>query len=213
MKILIKCTAAVLALLSLTAAVFGVYVAVTNRNSAPVLLQPSQAAIDTADAMLRAVSDGDYKAAAQYILGSTDLGVDRQAKDEVGVLLWDAYQESLEYTPAGESFATDSGVARNYTVRYLDVNAVMGTLRERSQSLLEKRVAEADNMAEVYDENNEYREEFVMEVLYDSAVQALKEEASYVEDSFTVNLVHREGKWWVVADDALKRAISGSLAG
>lgn len=213
MKIFMKCLASFLALVAVAAAVFGVYVAFTNRDSAPVLVKPSQAAIDTADAMLTAVSEGNYETAAAMILGDTDLGVDRKAKDAVGVLFWDAYQDSLEYTPAGESYATDTGVARNYTVRYLDVNSVMGTLRERSQALLEIRVAEADNVAEVYDENNEYREDFVMAVLYEAAEQALKEDVAYVEESFTVNLVYREGKWWVVADDGLKRAISGSLAG
>lgn len=213
MKIFIKCLAAVLAVMALSAAAFGIYAALTNRDSAPVLIKPSQAAIDTADAMLTAISDGNYQYAATLILGDTDLGVDRQAKDRVGVLLWDAYQKSLEYTPAGDSFATDTGVARNYSVRYLDVNAVMGTLRERSQALLEQRVAEADDVSEVYDENNDYREDFVMNVLYDAAEQALKEDVTYVEDTFTVNLVFRDGKWWVVADDSLKRAISGSLAG
>ena len=213
MKIFIKCLAALLALLSLSIAVFGIWLAVSNRDSAPVLVKPSQNAIDTADAMLQAVSDGNYEAAASMILGNTDLGVDRQAKDQVGVLLWDAYQASLEYTPLGDSFATDTGVAREYAVRYLDVDAVMASLRERSQALLEKRVAEAANVSEVYDENNEYREDFVMKVLYDAAQQALGEDVTYVEDTFTVNLVYRENKWWVVADDGLKRAISGSLAG
>lgn len=213
MKIFIKCVAAILALLALTAAVFGIVTAVSNRNRGPVLLKPSQIAIDTADAMLTAISDGDYEKASGLILGKPDLGVDRKAKEEVGVLMWDAYQESLEYTPLGDSFATDTGIARNYTVRYLDVNSVMVTLRERSQALLEKRVAEAENVSEVYDENNEYREDFVMDVLYDAAEQALKEDVSYVEETFTVNLVHREGKWWVVYDESLKRAISGSLAG
>ena len=59
MKIFIKCVAASLALLALTAAVFGIVTAVSNRNRGPVLLKPSQIAIDTADAMLTAISDGD----------------------------------------------------------------------------------------------------------------------------------------------------------
>ena len=213
MKIFMKCIASFLALLALAAAVFGIVIAVSNRNSEPVLVKPAQAAIDTADALLAAVSNGDYETAATMILGETDLGVDRKAKDQVGVLLWDAYQESLEYTPVGDSFATDTGVARNYTVRYLDVDSVMATLRERSQALLEKRVEEAEDMSEVYDENNEYREDFVMDVLYDAAMEALEEDVTYVEETFAVNLVYREGKWWVVADDGLKRAISGNLAG
>lgn len=213
MKIFTKCLAVFLALVAVSAAVFGIVLAVNNRGQAPVLVEPSQAAIRTADAILAAVSNGDYATASAMILGVPDLGVDRAAKDQVGVLLWDAYQESLEYEPAGDSFATDDGIARAYTVRYLDVNAVISTLRDRSRVLLEQRVETAKDMSEVYDENNEYREDFVMDVLYDAAAQALEEDATCVEKTFTMNLVYREGKWWAVPDNALLSAISGSLAG
>ncbi len=213
MKLFIKCLAAFLALMALTAAVIGIVVAVSNRESGPVLVEPAQAALDTADALLTAVSEGKYQEAATMILGVPDLGVDREAEDEVGILLWEAYQDSLTYTHAGDSYATDTGIARNYTVRYLDVNSVMENLRDRSQALLEKRVAEAANVTEVYDENNEYRKEFVMRVLYDAAVEALEEDAAYVEETFTLSLVFRDGKWWAVPDNSLLRAISGSLAG
>ena len=77
--------------------------------------------------------------------------------------------------------------------------------------MLEKRVEEAADISEVYDENNEYREEFVMDVLYEAARQALEEDAVTRTVELTIQLVYSEGQWWVVADSALLDAISGGI--
>ena len=213
MNIVKKLIAGLFCAMALAAACTGICLALNNMDSAPVLVQEDPRARQTAQALLDAVSAGDYAAAADYLLGKPALGVDRQAQDVVGVMLWNAYQQSLCFAPAGDCYATATGVAYDYTVRYLELDSVTGTLRQRSQTLLSQRVEEADDMSQVYDENNEYRESFVMAVLHAAAQQALKEDAVYKEETFTVNLVYRDGAWWAVADDGLLRAISGGLAG
>lgn len=213
MKVIKMLLAGLFCTAALAAAGLGVWLAADNRDAAPVLVREDPAARQTAQALLDAVCAGDYETAGGMMLGSPELGVDRPAQDAVGVLLWDAYQQSLSFAPVGGCYATASGVAYDYTVRYMDLDSVTGVLRERSQTLLSQRVEQAEDMSEVYDENNEYREAFVMEVLRDAARQALAEDADYIERSFTVNLVYRDGCWWAVADDELLSAVSGSLAG
>lgn len=213
MKIFMKCLAALFGIAALAAAVFGVKLAMDNRDALPVLVEPSQEALRTASDVLQAVEDGDYDKAGSMILGLPDLGVDREADGDVGQFLWNAYQESLEFEAVGELFTTKEGVAQRYTVRYLDVSSVASNLRTYSQTLLQKRVDEAKEVSEVYDENHEYREDVVMEVLYEAAEASLKENASYIEKEFIVNLAYRGDRWWVVLDDGLLSAISGGLAG
>ena len=77
--------------------------------------------------------------------------------------------------------------------------------------MLEERVAAAEDVSEIYDENNEYREELVMDVLYEAVEDALEEDARSMSMTVTVNLVFRDGKWWAVADEALLNAISGGI--
>lgn len=84
-------------------------------------------------------------------------------------------------------------------------------LKERSQTLLEQRVAEAVDVSEIYDENNEYREDFVMAVLRSAVEDALKEDARKMTVELTVKLSYQDGSWWVVADEALLDAISGGI--
>ena len=84
-------------------------------------------------------------------------------------------------------------------------------LKDRSQALLEKRVDEAENLEEVYDANLQYREDFVMDVLYDAAVAALEEDAATMNTELTVSMTYQDGKWWIIADKNLLDAISGGI--
>ena len=111
----------------------------------------------------------------------------------------------------GELYATDSGVAQNITVTTLDMGSVTANLKERSEKLLERRVKAAEDPDEVYDENNEYREDFVMQVLYDATVQALNQDAKTVTSDVTINMIYENGQWWIVSDPALLSAITGGV--
>ena len=80
-----------------------------------------------------------------------------------------------------------------------------------SQSLLEQRVAEAEDVTQIYDENNDYREDFVMDVLYDAAKMALEQDGEVVELDITMDLVYGEDRWLVIPSEELLRAISGGI--
>ena len=145
------------------------------------------------------------------MLGKPSLGVDREAADRVGVLIWDAFGDSVSYELVGECYTTADGLAQDLTVTTLDIKSVTAQLRSRSQALLEQRVAEAEDTADIYDEKNEYREDFVMDVLYDAAVQALEEDAVEKTVELTIKLSYSDGSWWVIADENLLSAISGGI--
>ena len=206
-----KILAAVFAVVGICAAAAAVYIGVNCTDRKPELLTPPTVARSKVVALMDAVCEGDYELASQAILGNPSLGVDREASGNVGAMIWNAFQDSLSYELVGECYTTEDGLAQDVTVTSLDIESVTVNLRQRSQTLLEQRVQEAENTAEIYDENNEYREDFVMTVLYDAAVQALEEDAVVQTVSLTIKLVYSNGSWWVVADNALLDAISGGI--
>lgn len=210
-KIFTRILSALFGVFGIAIAAAAVYVSFYSIHAAPVLVKQPDAAEIQVVRMLDSVCDGDFDAAGNMMQGTPNLGVDRPASDEVGVLIWDAFLESLSYEVAGDCYATDSGVAQDIRFTCLDVQSVTATLRERSQNLLEQRVAEAEDISEVYDENNNYREDVVMDVLYDAAQAALEEDAQTQTVEVTVNLVYDQGQWWIVPDDALLKAISGGI--
>ena len=211
MKALKVIASILLTVVGLSAAAAAVYLCTRFVDAKPMLLTPPDVARSKVVMLMDAVSEGDYEEASQAIYGTPSLGVDREAADEVGVLIWEAFQGSISYELLGECYTTEQGLAQDVSISCMDVTSVTVNLKERSQTMLEQRVTEAEDVSEIYDENNEYREDFVMEVLRDAVEDALEEDARNMTMELTVNLSYQDGKWWVVADEALLDAISGGI--
>lgn len=194
-------------------AVLAVVLALGNRNAAPLLLKSSDGAAQAARDVLEAVCTGDYDRAGQGMQGTPVLGTGDAADSETGRLLWEAFVDSLEYKLVGDSYVTDTGICQKVRIRSLDLTSVTANLKERAQSLLRERVDAAEDMDEIYDENNSYREDFVMGVLREAAQAAIAEDGVRTEQELELNLVFDQGRWWVVPSQNLINVISGGISG
>lgn len=198
-------------LLGLTITVGCLWLAMSNRDAGPVLKEQPQAARNQVVTMLDALCAGEYETVSACLYGNPGLGMDREAQDEVGRLFWDALADSFQYEIRGDFHATDSGVAMDIMISAMDIDSVTVNLRQRAQTLLEERIAEAEDTSEIYDESNEFREDFVMGALLDAAQDALAEDAETVSWEITLNLVYEDGQWWIMPEPALLQAISGGI--
>ena len=72
---------------------------------------------------------------------------------------------------------------------------------------------EARDLTRIYDENNEYREDFVMEVLTQAVNDAIREDGVVSSQELVLNLVYRQGQWQVQPEQKLLNALSGGIAG
>jgi hypothetical protein len=198
-------------LLALILACAGIYLAFSNREASPVLVKQPQEAREQVQTMLDALCDGDHETVSRCLYGTPDLGMEGQAADRVGQLFWEALGASFSYEIPGDFHATDSGVALDVTISALDMGAVTVNLRERARVLMENRIQEAENTDQIYDENNEYREDFVMDALYDAALEALEQDAKTITWDLTLNLIYENGQWWIMPDQALLKALTGGI--
>lgn len=211
MKIFAKFVGLLFVLLGIGVAVFTVQLSMDNLTGIPVLLKPVEEAQEKAAALMDAVCDGDYATAGTLIYGKPDLGAAREASDEAGRMIWDALVESYDYRLLGDCYATDSGVAQNVSVTYLEISSVTQDLRRRTQDWLQAMRDSAEDVSDIYDENNDFKEEVVMEALKMAVSDALREDAKLTTVEFTINLAYRDGTWVVVSDPALMAAISGNI--
>lgn len=210
-RILVWMFSAAFLLVGIAAGYLAIHISREYPTAKPILLSPPKAAIGQVTDMMDAVCDGDYAKASTYLLGSPSLGVAEPSDNPLAVLLWDAFLDSTEFSLVGDCYTTEVGLAQSISFTYLDPASVTVNLQERSQKLLNQRVEEAEDVSEIYDENNEYKEAVVMEVLNDATQEALREDAKLVTVTLTVNLKYQDGTWWVVADDALLDAFSGGI--
>ena len=207
-----KLFSGVFAILAAAIAVVTIAISFSALDNEPVLLKASDEALDAVDVLMDAVAEGNYNEAGAMLYGMPDLGV-HEASDEVGQLVWDAFVQSISYELVGDFHATDSGLAQNVKITSLDMKGVAANLGTYAETLLTQRVEEAEDVSQVYDEENNYREDFVMAVLLDAAAMALERDAVYTEQEITLNLVYKQGQWWVMPEQPLLSAISGGIAG
>jgi len=203
-----KIVAILLALWGIVLGSAGIVLALTNIESKPVLVEVPVAAREQALSVMDALCKGDYAAVQQALYGQPELGMDRVPADAVGVLLFEAYGNSLHYQLQRDCYVTDKGIAMDVTVTALDISSITKNLQQRTKALLEERVEQTADASTIYAAGGEYREEFVMEVLYDAAVQALQEDADTVTTDLTLECVFENGQWWIVSTDALLKVIS-----
>ena len=176
------------------------------------LVETPAGAVSCAEALQSAVCDGDYPAVSRLLYGQPEFGVDRKPSTEAGIMIWDAFTGSLTFSFQGDFYATDSGIARDAVIAAMDISSVTAALNRQAHSLLTARVEAATEMEQLYDENNNFREELVADVIQEAVVRALAENAQQISQTVTVKFVCRDGQWWAVADGALLKVLSGGLA-
>ena len=203
--------AAIFAVVAACAAFLTVFLGFAYKDAAPVLLEKNYLAQSQAVAMMNSICRGDFDGASQRMLGQPKLGMDREPTGDVGKLLWDAYADSFSFELDGDCYITDSGLAQKVKLTCLDLNSATEGLHDATVKLLEERVENTKDRSLIYDENDQYREEFLMSAVYDSAV-ALLEQAQMKTVDLTLNLCHQDGQWWVVADNALLDVFSGGTS-
>ena len=200
-----------LVLVGLIVAASGIFLSFAAMNTEPFLVTEPVEATQKVEELMDAVVSCDYEKASSLIYGNPSLGLDREPADQVGIMLWNAFAQSQSYELKGGFTASNSGLTQQVVFTYLDMDSVTENLGARAQTLLMERIEAAENIDDIYDANNEYREDVVMEVLEEAVAAALKQAAQTVSVELTVSLVFRDGQWWIVADNALLNAISGGV--
>lgn len=173
------------------------------------LIETPTGAVECSEALASAIDSGDLTAVGAVLYGSPDLGAEGSSTDALSAMLWEAYLDSISCQLTSKLYLKDSAFARDLTVTTLDVSTVTASVQGRAKTLLEAKVAAATDMDELYDSENNFREDLIEEVLRQAVKQALEQETSRITRKATVKLIFRDGKWWAVPDQALLTALSG----
>jgi len=180
-----------------------------NRNAEVRILELPQEAVALSDAFAQALNDGDLETASQMMYDQPDLGVQGIPEDPETALLWEAFRSSIAVELKEEWALEQGSLVRTCTITNLDISAVVGKLPERVQSLLDQKIASAQDLTEIYDEQNHYREELTEQVLREALQQAIAQDAQTRTRDMTLKLVNRDGRWWVVPHQNLLQILTG----
>lgn len=180
-----------------------------SRDAQVRVLEMPQGAVQCSDAFASSLDSGNLAAAAEQMYGQPDLGIHDVISDPETALVWDAFLEQMHFSYTGKCYVADNGFARDATVEVLDIARVTEKLPELTQTLINQKIASAEELDEIYDENGHFHQELADQILREALQQALTRNAEMVRRDVTVKLVNRDGAWWVVPDQTLLQAISG----
>lgn len=176
------------------------------------IVKTPEDAVSCAEAMVQAIDSGDFSAASALMYGQPDLGVDGVPEEKIGQMIWDAFLESISCQLDKEYYVRNSMLCYDAAVTALDIPSVTKNLQSRFRALLDARMESAEDMSELYDENNDFRADLLSELLEQAVAQALEEDAQMVTREFTLELIQQDGAWWVVPNQSLLQALSGGVA-
>lgn len=180
---------------------------------APVrMTETPEGAVACSEQLAEAISQRDYSAVQDCIYGQPELGLSGEPAEELTRMVWELVQLNLDFSWTGECYFADTVLCRDAEVRYFDTESVTENLLIRAHELLTLRVEEATDMAQLYDEDGEFRQDLIDQVLKAALTQACLEDVKSVTAEVTVQLVNRDGQWWIIPDEALLTALSGGLA-
>lgn len=178
----------------------------------PAIVTAPESALEQVEHMMDSFCDGDYATASGYLYGTPDLGADRDAADTVGMLIWDAFEESMTWEMVGDCYATDSGLAQDIRVSTLDISAVTAYIEENTRTRIVETAEAAEDYDLIFDENDAYRDEFIADILQQVTREAIAATNQQLTTDVTLHLVWSQEQWWVISNDSLIRAISGGVA-
>lgn len=180
-----------------------------NREAPVRIRELPREALAVSDAFAQALNEGDLETAARLMYGQPDLGVGDVPENPESALVWEAFRSSISFAYSGECTVEQSGLVRTGSITTLDVTTVMEKLPERTQTLIDQKIAAAADLTELYDEENNFREDLTARILREALQQALSQDGQSVTREVTVRLVNRDGGWWIVPHQNLLQILTG----
>lgn len=173
-----------------------------------------QEAITCATKTLLAISEGDFATAGEQMYGQPDLGVEEELSGEAAAV-WELFCKGITCTISNDRsdyYVSGSGFAVDAQITVPQIPSLTDSLSEHARELMNQRIATAEEMAEIYDDSGNFRQDVVEDVLAQAMTLTLSEEPETMTLSTTLRLIRENGRWWAVPDDNLMKALSGGLA-
>lgn len=181
-------------------------------HSSTAVLMDSAVAIEAAEEVLDCARSGDYEALGHLLYGEPDLGAVPENNDSAESLIWYAYLDSIEYQLDEECQPNGDGVALKASITCLDISTVTASLQAIAPERMKQLAAEKKSDDEIYDEEHNFRPEFIDEVLRSATTQVLSQQPQTMQREMTLELVRSNGRWQVVPTDALLQFLSGYVS-
>lgn len=178
---------------------------------APARVEVPQEAKDCAAEMVELLKAGDLAAVSGKLYGTPRLGVEQGLSGEAAAV-WEIFCKGISCELTSDFYVNGSSFAVDAVITVPKIASITDSVTEHAKALLDDKIAAAEKMNELYDENNEFRADVIDEVMGKAAKLAFAEETEVLTYETTFGFARQEKQWFVVPDAAFMRALSGGLS-
>lgn len=177
----------------------------------PARAEIPQAAKDCAAEMVALLEEGDLAAVSEKLYGSPELGVKQNLSGETAAV-WEIFCKGITCELVSDVYVSGSSFAVDAVITVPEIASITDSVTEHAKTILDERIAVAEKMDELYDENNDFRQDVIDEVMTKAARLAFAEEPEMLTYETTFGFTCQQNQWYVVPDAGFMRALSGGLA-
>lgn len=178
------------------------------RNASPLVLGGMSRTTNQVDDLFSDVKTLDAAVISSHFTADTDLGRMYSLEHPIAGALTRRVWETMEYEIQGSAYGADSALAVDVKLKALDAGKTLENAKERVRILVNEKVRNAQSLDAIFDEDNQYTEEFLNEVLLEALADALKN-PEMREQTLTVYVRKDGGRWEILPEDSLINALSG----
>ena len=197
------------AVLSVVLGSMAMLLCIVGMAAGTVYTKPDGDPAETVSLFYDSIKKQDYVAAYSCLSDYSSLGLEKSPESDNAKLTYKALQDSYEYTVMGmpQTDRLESTVRVRF--RYLDILSFEESVASRTNENLAAFV-KANPISAVYDENDQYLPEVTEKAYADALAFVLdKADTYYTSVELNVRLQYSDGKWLIVTDDAMLRALMG----
>lgn len=177
---------------------------------APVRAEVPRDVKECAAEVAELLNNGELDALADRFYGNPRLGADRVLTGDTAAV-WEIFCEGISCELTSEVYVSGSSYAVDAVITVPKIESITDSVTEHGKRLLDERVAAAEKMAELYDENGEFRQDLIDEVMAQAVTLSLGEEPEMLTCETTIGFVYKAERWQAVPDQTLMRALQGGL--
>lgn len=197
------------AVLSVVLGSMAILLCIVGMAAGTVYTKPDGDPAETVSLFYDSIKKQDYVAAYSCLSDYSSLGLEKSPESDNAKLTYKSLQDSYEYTVMGipQTDRLQSSVRVRF--RYLDILSFEESVASRTNDNLAAFVKD-NPISAVYDENDRYLPEVTEKAYADALAFVLdKADTYYTSVELNVKLEYSDGKWLIVTDDAMLRALMG----
>ena len=199
------------ALMSMFCAGVALFMCVIASAAGTLVFEPDSKPEDVVRVFLDAYIRGDIAGAKAYVVSGAVLPEVNEGEDEIKDRFYEALRNSYSYEISGETDMQDTHAVVPVSFTYLDLQAMIPDIAAEIDPLVEYGV-ENRSRNEIFDEEKNYRHEFLDEV-YTVAVDKglMKAEEHYTKEEYMLELDYIDGEWKIDPGSGLSNAFRGGV--